>query len=62
MDRKIKITQTKSFIGRPHRQRETLRGMGLGRLGRSVTLKDTPEIRGMVRKVIHLVSIEELEG
>lgn len=62
MDKKIKITMVKSYIGRPQKQRQILRGMGLGKLNKTVLLDDTPEIRGMIRKVSHLVSMEELEG
>lgn len=62
MDKKLKITLVKSFIGRPQKQRKVLRGMGLEKLNKTVLLKDTPEIRGMVNKVSHLVSVEELEG
>jgi large subunit ribosomal protein L30 len=62
VEKKLKITLVKSYITRPQKQRQVLRGMGLGKLNRSVVLKDTPEIRGMIRKVSHLVSMEELEG
>lgn len=58
--KKLRITQNKSYIGRPEKQRRILRGMGLGRLNRTVLLNDTPEIRGMVRKVTHLVAMEEV--
>ena len=58
--KKLRITQIKSYIGRPEKHRKVLRGMGLGRLNRTVVLKDTPEIRGMVRKVTHLVAMEEI--
>ena len=59
---KLKITQVKSYIGRPELQRRVLRGMGLGRMHRTVLLEDTPEIRGMINKVSHLVSVEKLGG
>ena len=59
MGQKLKITLVKSYIGRPEKQRKILRGMGLTRLQRSVLLNDTPEIRGMVQKVSHLVTLEE---
>ncbi|MDI6776440.1 MAG: 50S ribosomal protein L30 [Syntrophales bacterium] len=59
--KKLKITQIRSYIGRPEKQRKILHGMGLGRLNRTVLLNNTPEIRGMVKKVIHLLSVEELE-
>lgn len=62
MEKKLKITLVKSYIGRPEAQRKVLRGMGLGKMHRSVLLVDTPEIRGMVRKVDHLVTAEEVEG
>lgn len=58
----LKITQVKSTIGRPEAQRKVLRGMGLGRINRTVVLNDTPQIRGMVRKVVHLVTAVEVEG
>jgi len=62
VEKKLKITLVKSYIGRPQKQRQVLRGMGLNKLNRTVVLKDTPEIRGMIGKVGHLVSMEELEG
>jgi large subunit ribosomal protein L30 len=62
VDKKLKITMVKSYIGRPQKQRQILRGMGLGKLNKTVLLEDTPEIRGMVRKVSHLVLMEELKG
>lgn len=62
MRNKLKITLVKSYIGRPAPQRKILAGMGLGKLNRSVLLEDTREIRGMVRKVCHLVSMEEVGG
>ena len=62
MEKKLRITQIKSYIGRPEAQRKVLRGMGLGKINRTVVLNDTPEIRGMVRKVVHLVTAVEVEG
>jgi len=59
MAQKLKITLVKSMIGRPEKHRKVLRGMGLTKLNRMVELDDTPSIRGMVNKVVHLVSIEE---
>lgn len=61
MGKKLKITLVKSFIGRPEAQRKVLRGMGLGKVNRTVVLNDTPEIRGMIRKVVHLVAAVEVE-
>ena len=55
----IKITQTGSPIRRPERQRQTLVGLGLNKMHKTVELEDTPAIRGMIRKVTHLVTIEE---
>jgi len=58
---KLKVTQVKSYIGRPENQRKVLRSLGLGKMHRSVLLTDTPEVRGMINKVTHLVSVEEFE-
>lgn len=58
----IKVTQIKSGIGRPEKQRATLRGLGLKKLNQVSTIADTPEIRGMLTKVSHLISWEEIEG
>jgi large subunit ribosomal protein L30 len=55
----VKITLIKSMIGRPEKHRRVLRGMGLTKLNRTVTLQDTPETRGMIHKVSHLVKTEE---
>jgi large subunit ribosomal protein L30 len=55
----LKIKKVKSEIGRPEKQRKVLRGMGLIKLNNTVTLVDTPQTRGMINKVIHLVSVEE---
>jgi len=59
--KQLKITLVKSYIGRPEAQRRVLRGMGLGKVNKTVLLNDTPEIRGMIRKVIHLVAAVEVE-
>jgi len=61
VEKKLKITQVRSYIGRPEKQRRVLRSLGLGKMNRSVTVADTPEVRGMVGKVSHLVSVEEFE-
>jgi len=55
----LKITKVKSVIGRPEKQRKILKGMGLTKLNKTVTLEDTPQIRGMINKVGHLISVEE---
>jgi large subunit ribosomal protein L30 len=61
-DRVIKIEQTGSPIRRHHSQRETLIGLGLNRIGRVAELPDTPQIRGMIAKVRHLVRLVEGKG
>ena len=58
-EKTITVEQTGSPIRRPKDQRATLIGLGLNRIGRRRTLKDTPEVRGMIRKVSHLVRIVE---
>jgi large subunit ribosomal protein L30 len=57
---KLKVTWKKSVIGRPERQRRTIRALGLRRLNHVVVHQDTPQIRGMLRAVSHLVQWEEL--
>jgi large subunit ribosomal protein L30 len=58
---KLKITQTKSLIGRKQDQRRTVKALGLKRINDSVVKEDRPEIRGMANKVIHLVRVEEVK-
>lgn len=55
----IKVTQIASPIGRPKSQRAILIGLGLNKMGKTSVLEDTPSIRGMIRKVPHLVKVEE---
>ncbi|MDO4715706.1 MAG: 50S ribosomal protein L30 [Bacteroidales bacterium] len=55
----IKITQVKSGIGYPKDQKATLVALGLKKLNRSVVKEDTPSLRGQIRKVSHLVRVEE---
>jgi large subunit ribosomal protein L30 len=57
--KKLTITQTRSSIGQTEKHRGTLRALGLGRIGRSVERTDSPETLGMLRKVRHLVTVEE---
>lgn len=57
----LKVTQTKSVIGGKQNQRDTLRSLGLKRIGDSAVKEDRPEIRGMVATVTHLVTVEEVE-
>ncbi len=61
MAKKLKIIQTGSVIDRPERQKLTIKALGLGRPNYSVIHNDTPQIRGMVKKVNHLVKVEEIE-
>ncbi len=55
----IKITQIKSAINRPKRQKLTLQALGLGKLNKTVEHNDTPQILGMINKVQHLLRIEK---
>lgn len=57
---KIKITQVRSTIDRPKKQKDTIKALGLGKINRSVEVEATPQIVGMVRKVAHLVTTTEL--
>ena len=59
MTKKLKITQVRSQIGQTERHRGTLRALGLGKIGRSVERDESPELAGMLRKVRHLVKVEE---
>ena len=59
---KIKVVQRKSGIGRSERQRATLRGLGLTKLHKEKILEDTPAIRGMIKKVEHLIEWEVVNG
>lgn len=58
---KLKIVLTRSLIGRPEEQRATVKALGLGKTNSSVVQEDSPAIRGMIRKVSHLVSVEEVQ-
>jgi large subunit ribosomal protein L30 len=58
---KIKIIQTRSIIDRPKDQKRTIKALGLGRPNWERVHNDTPQIRGMVRKVTHLVRVEEIK-
>ena len=57
---KVRVTQTSSVLGRKPGQKETLIGLGLNKIRRSRELEDTPSVRGMIRKVAHLIKVEEL--
>jgi len=58
--KKIKITQIRSTIERPEPQKRTIIALGLGKIRKSVVKADTPQIRGMIAKVRHLVQVEEV--
>jgi len=57
---KVRITQVKSTIDRPERQKLTIKALGLGKLNRSVEKENSDAIAGMIRKVVHLVKVEEI--
>ncbi|HRD80860.1 MAG: 50S ribosomal protein L30 [Saprospiraceae bacterium] len=58
---KIKVTQVKSTIDRPKRQKETIKALGIKKMHQSVVHEATPQILGMVNKVNHLVKVEEVQ-
>ncbi len=59
--RMLKVKLVRSLIGRPKKQREVVKGLGLRRIDSEVIRKDCPEIRGMINKIIHLLDVEILE-
>jgi large subunit ribosomal protein L30 len=59
---KLKIKQIRSTIGVEHRMILNLKGLGLGRIGREVVVANTPSFRGAVKKVLHLVTVEEVDN
>ncbi|NLF44938.1 MAG: 50S ribosomal protein L30 [Syntrophomonadaceae bacterium] len=61
MSKQLKITWTKSFIGYPETQRKTIKSLGLRKLNHSVIKPDSPQLRGQINKVSHLVAVEEIE-
>lgn len=56
----LKVTQIRGVVGQKQNQKETLRTLGLRRIGQTVVREDRPEVRGMVRTVAHLVTVEEV--
>lgn len=58
---RLKVTQVRSTIHRKEPQKRTIEALGLGKLNRSVVHNDTPQIRGMIKSVIHLVEVEEVD-
>jgi len=61
MAKKLRITQKRSVIDQIEPQKRTIKALGLGRPNYSVEHDDTPQIRGMIRKVVHLVDVEEIK-
>ncbi|HON12157.1 MAG TPA: 50S ribosomal protein L30 [Chitinispirillaceae bacterium] len=62
MAKKLKVTQIRSTIGKLEDQKRTVRALGLGKIRKSIIHNDTPSIRGMIKKVVHLVQVEEVDG
>jgi large subunit ribosomal protein L30 len=62
MKAKLKVKQLKSVIGQEHTMRLTIHGLGLKGPGSSVTVANTPSFRGAIKKVMHLVTVEEVDG
>ena len=61
MTKRLKVTQVRSVIDRPKEQKDTVRRLGLHRVRDSIVKDDRPEIRGMIAKVRHLLSVEEVD-
>ena len=59
---KVKITQVKSHIDRPHRQKDTIKALGLGKINRSKVVENSPQVQGMIRAVAHLINVEDIKG
>jgi large subunit ribosomal protein L30 len=59
---RLKVTQVRSSIGTKPKQRGTLRALGLGRIGKTHVLDDTPDVRGQLNKVPHLVEVTDVDG
>jgi len=58
---KLRVTQTRSLIGQPGSARSVVKGLGLSRVGQSVVVENTPAFRGMIKKVVHLLEVEEAD-
>jgi large subunit ribosomal protein L30 len=61
LSKQLKITWTRSIIGCPETQRRTIRSLGLRKMQQSIIKEDSPQIRGQIKKVQHLVTVEEIE-
>jgi large subunit ribosomal protein L30 len=59
-DKKVKVKQIRSAIGRGKKQQATLKGLGLGKVGSEKVLVDTPAVRGMINQVSHMVEVQEV--
>ena len=59
---KVKITQVKSHIDRPKRQKDTIHALGLGKINRSKIVENNAQMQGMINTVAHLLTIEEIKG
>ncbi len=59
---KVKITQIKSHIDRPQSQKDTIKALGLGKINRSKIVENTAPVQGMIDKVAHLLSVENIKG
>lgn len=59
---KLQVQQRLSLIGRPHPQHRVIKGLGLRGPGSSVVVENTPSFRGMIKKVLHLVTVEEVKS
>ncbi len=62
VDEVLQTALRRSGIGRPEKHRRVLKGLGLRGINKSVVVENTPSFRGMIKKVIHLVSVEEING
>ncbi len=62
MKKKLKVRMIRSLANRPHPQYRIIAGLGLRGVGSEVVVENTPSFRGMVKKVLHLVTVEEVEG
>lgn len=62
MKKHLKVKQIRSMIGVDQRQRLNLKGLGLGRIGKTVVVANTPSFRGAIKKVLHLVTVEEVDN
>lgn len=58
---KLKVTQIRSTIDRPFKQKRTIEALGLGKIRKSVVHNDTPQLRGMIKAVSHLITLEEID-